>query len=1185
MKQNWKRSAVTALLIAALAAGALMASCSGDTEKETTGETTASTTAPSTDADKESTPAETTAETAGTTDPDADKTDTEPSTSAPVAPVEKDEPTVLVFEDDWTTTEKIEEKREITVPRSSDRVVITGEGNFTVTYTAADGEKTLTAENGSLTMENTATPHMGMVLTISVEKSMTLTFTLDFDKGAEENPYDVAEGDTTTVSFTKDAYIRIAKAGWYRLEGEKVELTNYSLENDGRVFLAVGVYGMSTTASGEVSVTITHLETPVGYDESEPADIPELGVETSLDLYNGVELYFAYTAKEAGFYEIALGDSGKSINGRFALNSDSYETYYGRYYTEDGEWLTCAGGKSATVFLMAGQRVIVKADYALSANMAGGDTLGVVVKASEGAVNDIADGEGTGTLTKGGRLVFRFTAPAAGAYEANMGMGKLNQSCRFTSSLDDGVYYGNEGTADSKLMQLEAGQVVYFIVDCPSGSEGNVSFMIGTASEQPWPAGIKTGVYVGKSIELSVDRDSRQLSLNGSAKVRAYYAEGKITFSIGVEGAEAQAYTLTLAENGADLELSWVKTSSETGEQTVTRTLTYQEDVEPIAIDLWEGVYNYTDKDGKTTKLTIYSDGSGLLGTSRYDITDNGCEYTDRNVLQWEIAYTLTVAEQDKTGKVTKVSVTVHGEEEPILFTLTDEAVVRLPGVLPIEVDDKFTGANGYQLYYQGSYQYFNDRVFTIIGYDEASKTYTIAGYDTASGDDKAEATYRLTIVDAETVKVYDAEGKELLDTLKKEKPISVPDMKANGTKETSLAVDDTGRIYLKVTKTGWYTFTTTDTLAEVFTVCTVPASGKPSADVDSKQTVSTTSGLLLKLTEGTVIGIYGDVSALYSATEPEAKLGSEKKPYAMEGQVLEVTGLIDGKNVYYVSYTASEAGTYDIGFNIDKMHFVVNNKDYGRSFEGLSWVNYDSVCTVKLAAGETVVIALNRPTTTGDDAFIGVAPTGTLQDVLDAATSGNKPIPVTSFTIEQQGKYEYSISGWDSVSYALTLNANGKVDLVRDGESMGKNLSVTLTGDTYSFTYDYYGNDLTASFTFQNGGIAFKENEYSDEVLLTIGGGSSATESLFDTAEQGSWADENWDHILLVYEDSVVYAVGDNEYVATADDLDKTLDGLSWTFTCEAGTVSFRLTEVDGTPAMILLVDGAAFQLFSTAR
>lgn len=1145
-----------------------MASCSKDKEDETTA-TESTTMAPATTDDKKESD---TSRESGTTEPE---------------PAQKDEPLVLMFEDDWTTTAQVEEKREITVPRSSNRVVITGEGNFTVTYTAADGEKTLTAENGSLTFENTATPHMGMVLTVSVEKSMTLTFTLDFDKGVEENPYDVAEEGATTVTFTKDAYIRITKAGWYSLEGQDIELTNYSLENDGRVFLAAGVYGLSTTSAGEVSAIVTLLETPTGYDASDPAAITALDTEVSLDLYDGVTLYFAYTAEEAGIYEISLGSEGKSPNSRFAIDREGYETYYGRYYTEDGEWLTCPGGKTATVVLSEGQTVIIAVDYTLSGNMAGGDAVAVLVKAGEGAI-DMTDGEGSAKLAQGGKLIFCFTAPEAGVYEANLGNGETCRNSRFTSGMAEaGVYYGADCDASSARLRLKAGETVYFIVNSPSGAEGNILIFANKLTEESWPDSLREGTYADKnnSITLTFDPTARTLVMNDLAAVHGYYLDGTLSFTVGT-GEMIQSYTLTLAENGTDLELSWVKTSSETGEQTVTRTLSYQEPVDPVRISLWEGVYSYTDADGKTTKLTIYSDGSGLFGTSRYNISDNGCEYTGRNVLQWQKAYTMTIAEQDKTGKVTKISVEVYGEEGSILFALTDEAVVLLPSVLPISVDDKFTGANGYQLYYQGSYQYFNDRVFTIIGYDEASKTYTIAGYDTASGDDKAEATYRLTIVDAETVKVYDAEGTDLLDTLNKEKPIEIPDLKADGKKETSLARDDAGLIYLKVAKTGWYTFTALNgDTTELFTTCTVQESGKPSADVDSKQTLSMTSGLLLKLTEGTLLGFYGDVSVTYSETEPKAKLGSEKNPYVMEGSTLDVTGLIDGKNVYYVSYTASAAGTYDIGFNIDRMHFVVNSKDYGQDYDwdNYKWIkDYPAKCTVELAAGETVVIALNRPTTTGDDAFIGVAPTGTLDDVLDAATAANKPIPVTSFATEQQGEYKYSTSGWDSVSYTLTLNANGKVDLVRDGESMGKNLSVTLTGDTYSFTYEYYGNDLTATFTFQDGGIAFKENEYSDEVLLTTGGGSSTTESLFDKDEQGTWADEDWDHILIVSENSIYGEIEGVEFSVTADDLDKTLDGLSWKFTCDAGTVQFRLTEVSGTPAMILLVNDKDYTLYA---
>lgn len=1188
MKQGWKRSAVIATLVAALAAGALMTACSGGgedpaTETDTRAEATVAT--PETGGKDDGTkPVETDTSTAGAPDTATDpgesgttpepatkgepgssetepETETEPGTA--VVPSDGDQPATPTFSDEWTAMVEVEKSREITVARPSNRIKITGEGSFTVTYTAADGEKTLTSENGAITLENSSTVHIGMVLTVKVEAKTVLTLALEFDKGAEENPYDVAEGANTTVTFTKETYIRIPKTGWYSLAGEDVELTNYSLADDRRVFLPAGVHGLSSRASGEVSVTITPLETPVGYDQDDPVAITELGREHSLTLYSGVKLYFSYTAEEAGLYEISLGSAGKSQNSRFAISTEDYKTYYGRYYSEDGEWLSCPGGKTVTVFLKAGEAVTIAADYTLEENMIGDDALAILVKPGEGAI-DLKDGEGSGELAKGGELIFRFTAPEAGAYEASLGLGATNKACRFTTSLDDGVYYGSDCDSDTKLLRLEKGQVVYFLVDSPSEAAGSVMLLVGEAAEQPWPEGIKTGTYVGKSLELVVDRDSRQLSLNGSAKVRGFCAEGIITFSIGVEGAGSQDYTLKLAENGTDLELSWVKTTVSEEDETVIRTLTFQEEVEPIAISLWEGVYTATAEDGTVTKLTIYKDGSGLFGTTRYDITDSGCTYTDRNVLQWQIAYTMTIAEQDETGKVTKISAVVHGQETPVLFTLTDEPTVPLPTTLPIQVDDTFPGSAGFLLYFQGSYQYFNDRVFDIVAYDEASKTYTIAGYDTAAGDDKAPASYRLTFKDEETIEVYDLEGK-LLDTLVKAKPVEIPDLQANGKQETSLAVDDAGRIYLRVTKDGWYTFTSYgEHPAEIFTDCTVPDTGKPSADADSKKTVSTTSGLLLQLSKGTVICIYGEASAVYSATEPVAEVGSEKNPHAMEGNTLEVTDLIDGSRPYYVSYTAKTAGTYEIGFNIDKMHFVVKGQEYGRVFTDLSWADCAGglVCKLELAAGDTVVIQLNRPTSSGDDAIIGVAPEGTLKAELAAAVSANLPTAVTSFTEAQQGTYGYG-------SYQLTLNANGKADLIMEGgEISEKGATVIRKGDTYSFTYDYYGNDLTAKFSFNaDGSIHFLSSPYDNYVTLTLGGGG-ATEGIFTDEEQGYWADADGDYMMIIEADSVTLSIGDyTEYTVTAEELSTSLDGLYWQFTCEAGDVSFRLHQTtDGT-------------------
>lgn len=1175
MKKNTQWT--VAVILAAMLAVATAAGCSddADTTDGTTSETvTDVTTDPATDttSTEEDTSADLDSqETSSATDTESGTTAGDPGDDEPV---ENDDPILLNFDEDYHAQATVLKEREMTILTSSSSITIRGEGSFTVRYEGENGTETVTSENGELTIDSTAAPHAGMVLTISSESRIELTFSLNFDLGHENNPHIIAPEGATTITFKKDTSVRIQTAGWYSFDNDRIEVTNFTADESGWFFLPAGVHGLSFLDGGEITLTLTLEEIPNGYSAETPAIIANLDEPTTLKLYSGAILYYSYTAPETGTYTVAMGAEGKSNNCRFATSLDGYSLYYGRYYNGE-EWRTCEGDLTATVFLAEGQTVIVAVDYSLGENLVGNDDVAVVIRAA-GTVDviDVTElGDNIeGNLTAGGQVFYRFTASEKGIYTVNLGAGATSQVSHFTTDLDSTSYAFGE----TKRMSLEEGQTLYIIVSADGDTAGRVSVQVNHLTEESLPVeGWVSGTYEGKGMTLTLDRDARSVSLEGGAQViKLTYLDGEATFSVSA-GGESMEYSLRMSENGTDLILSYYK-----DDQQKEITLVYQAPVDPVNINRWEGVFSATAEDGSTVKLTVYDDGSGMIGTERFSI-GGGCSYdTERNILTWD-SYTMTIDARDANGRVTRIALATRGADEPTIYTLTNEAVVRLPELLPIEVDARYEGEDGFDLFYQGSYQQFNDRHFTIIGHP-AENEYIIAGYDAT--DDHNEATYRL-VFNEESVVVYDAED-ILQDVLAPVKAAEIPNLKADGTREESVAVDDSEVRYFRAPQTGWYTFVGSEEGTKLLANCTASDAGKPMADWTTAEDIPA-AGTTVRLTAGAVIGIYnGSVTATYSETEPLGPVGSANNPYVMKDQALDVTYLINKSQVFYVSYTAPADGTYEIGFNIERMHFAVNGVDYGKDFINWSWQAYDSmICTVELIAGETVTIALNRPTSTGDDAIIGVAPKGTLSDILADMAEAPATV-VTSFAKEQQGTYEYRYeSYWDSLHYTLTLNANGTVDF-GDGSDSVSGATVFLNGDTYSFTYESYGNDKEASFTFNaDGSISFKSDKYDDEVIMTVGGGEQpGGETLFTTAEQGSWADENWDHILIVYEDRIVYACGDNEYPFGADELEMSRDGLYWTFTCNGEKAYFRLIQNvnDGTFYMYLAIGDEVLTLNS---
>lgn len=1165
MKKNTKWT-LAVILAAMLAVTATTAGCT-DAPDETDGTVSATeavtdtATDPATDttATATATTATATAETDTSSDPDSQETsaatDAESATAAGdtgvVEPVENDEPLLLVFDDDYRAKATVLKEREITILTSSSSITIRGEGSFTVRYEGENGTETVTPENGELTIASTAAPHAGMVLIISSESRIELDFSLNFDLGHENNPHIIAPEGATTISFKKETSVRIQTAGWYSFDNDRIDVTNYAPDEAGRVFLPVGVHGLSFMDGGDITLTLTLEEVPDGYSTETPAIIANPDEPTSLKLYSGAVLYYSFTAPETGMYTVAMGTEGKSVNCRFTTSLDGYTLQYGRYY--DGEeWLTCEGGRTSTVFLAAGQTVILAVDYSLGENLVGNDDVAVVISAAGMAdVTDVTEmGDNIeGSLATGGQVFYRFTASEKGIYTVNLGAGATNKISHFTTDLDAG---GSYAYGEIKRMPLEAGQTVYVIVSADGDTAGRVSIQVNRLTDEPLPAeGWMTGTYEGSGMALVLDRDAKSVSMGAQTGIKLNYLDGEGSFSVEI-GGEKMDYLLRLAEDGTNLIVTYYKE-----DQPKEITLIYQAPVDPVAIEKWEGVYASETGIGGVTELTIYPEGSGLFGYDRFVMGENGTKYnSERNILQWSGRAILKIESLNEQGKVTAISVTVG--EETVIYTLTDKVAVRLPDALPIENGSTYISSEGYTLQFSGSYQMLNSAAFTIIGHpDEA--TYLIAGYD----PDMEPTVFKLVFDGTERVTVY-AESGEQVAALELYVPEPIPDLKADGSVEDTSVKDSYYISYLRIPADGWYTFRTTEEVT-LYTNCT--RDEQPTVAEWSDRVTLEAGSKVLFFEKGAVVGFAGgQVTATYSTEKPSAPLGSaDYNPFIAEGQLYDA-GWLTTTDVIYVQFTAPAAGSYQIGADFDKIHLSINGEEYGKYYDDNEWKYVEcesgTVCTLTLDAGETVVVALNRLSRVWDtpDAIkLGFAPEGQLDKLL--GLSGGEE---ASFNASQQGIY----SGfYDKEKVTLTIRGESiDITYFYDSNWDGTNdTTETLTGIKPLFDGTYYTAHVeiaemewNVSFYFADGKVQFSV-EGVDYFTLSAGSGEQVGgEDYFTEEQKGTYT--NGTIQLTIHEDgSVSYDDGEGNSV---ERVFPTFGRGAYIFKCNGQNVIFQMAE-----------------------
>lgn len=1035
MSRNWRNAAVTALLTAALSAGTVLTGCTafeGPALSNTSAE-------PGTTAKPEVTTGA-------------------PETNAP----EVESTFALSFADDYTATAEVKKEREIVVTRPSDRVVITANGAFSVQVGDADP---IASVDGKVSIDNTAVVQNGMTVQVTVSFELTLTFTLDFDLGAEENPYVAGEDGAIKIPAAKSAFFKVAQSGWYTLSGENFALTNYALSSDGLIYLSAGTYGISATGEGAQfgEVTVTAATAPNGYSAESPVQIDRLDTEKVVSLFSGVKLYYSFTATEDGVYVVSLGGD-KGGNCKFTVSTDDNKTAYGKYY-EDGRFLTCNGGETCLVYLKANESVVVTVDYTLSDYFFGNATVSAKVsKATPTAIEKQTDDSiyGSGTLTAGGKLVFSFTAPDDGVYTLNFGMKNAGKKAWFyTSETPSQLISDADGYDDAAYVHVKKDDVIYVVVGgFALADAGDVQIMVNVATSEPLPKDgwAASGTYtdVNESYTLILDNDKLMVKWNDFDAVSFTYLNGEATFTVSTDYGSTD-YKFCVVDNALEV-YYWRSSRNEWKKQT---TVSYVEGVDPVAIEKWAGVYQTADGD----ELTIFSDGSAIMGLKKL----NGSYSTIRNILTLNYTYKLEIVEM-KDSKVYKIKMT--NGDETATYTVTDAEVPNLPAKLPIANGNEYKGSNGYEVKSSDyGYQTVNSASFSIIGLTDNG--YVIGGYDAEFELTKYVLVFEGTANDPTSIKIYDKDNR-LLDTLTKF--VAVPAGLVVGENKGENANSDSEYSYFIIKESGWYTFTNSEDYP-IYTGATIQ-NGKPYLDYWTCGEFNVgASGTTKYLEKDAIIAISMGHKITVSACSATAPAGlSESNPFAMTGSTVDLTNQLSGTDVFYVSFTASAAGTYTISFDNELVHFVVNGKDYGKYYdENSGWwgayVEYANglTCTVELAANDLVVIAVNRASASDtEDVKITVAP----KQSEGGSGSGSE----TDTPVLPAGTYEYED---DYMSVTLIVSADGKITYIVDGDTSVSDATYTVSDGKFKFSCDFFGVPSDVTLTVNEDGSIKLEDTF----------------------------------------------------------------------------------------------------------
>lgn len=1137
MKQGKKTLAIIALLTVALFA-AMMTSCASELETQ-----------PSSSTAGDETPATTTK-----------------------APDETDKPLSLEFGEEMIATAEVQKSREITIRSMSNFVLIKGEGSFSVKYKVSGNnveaeEKTASSDdNNEVKLEGLSDTYTTLEMTIDVDAPMTLTFTLVHNPGTEGNPYSVAATGTTALSYGEGMFIKIEQSGWYKLSGSEFELTNYTgtvAVSEYQPYLVAGTYGIAAKdKTVQNTMAITAIAAPVGYDEENPLEISDLGNAGGV-LFNGTKLYFHFTAPADGVYVFGAGLDGKGGNCRFALSTEDYATYYGRYYEK--EWLTCSGGKNYAVHMNADSTVTIAVDYTMSDKMSGSCEVSLNISTPV-KLTELGQAE-SGDLEQKGRAYFAFTAPSDGTYKFNLGNSTADRKSRlqlWSSKLvhDDrtntdhyewekGEDYYAWGNVARKA--LDAGETIYIVVDSVQNANGKVNVLVDRVTAQPlpeqgWASGTYESVFYDEKLVLDcADRYDPRVTYNDSSAALVY-ADGVATFEIG-----GKTYTLELPTEGDGLILSYNKSYGK-----YTGTLHKYVASDPVTVDKFEGIYKDTDGN----EITIFNDGNAIYNDTKYVLGSGATEYKNqRNALILSQDLKVTIGTMGSDGKPASVVVTTrntNGSFAAVTFDKTDKAVVRPSDVLAgLDTTVKYTG-DGFTIY-NGS---VNDSPYYILEDVTPNVKYRVSmvqitRVDSDGNSPQIQSDRKVFYVELvkedgviTRIVITDLEDQPVATLVEESKNYTdAPAIKTNGTQQDNSRSDVTtdGVFYLKVNTTGWYTLNGSGEIK----IATVDAedSTKLVVDNNSKKNV-TEDGIVVQLTAGTYLQVYGgNFTATYSETDPNAnKPGSSAdNPYVWDGNEVSLANLLTEQNWFYVSYTPSETGIYLLNFGgngdsgLNRFHIQYNNTDYGWFYENYEWNMYsETPLELTLTEDQAIVFSIRRGYSTA---------------------SGKMSIAVKSDDGGQGGE-SADISGtYTGSGYTITIYENGTLDFTSPEDGAQSGLNWRKEGNSYTFTYISMDADQIATFTISGNTLTL--TDWGEGYTLTKEGGEPAAD-LFSSDVQGFYSysneDEGIDYKLQINANDISF----DEYGASVVGIavTKPEEGSDWySFEWVGSTFKFRIS------------------------
>ncbi len=413
------------------------------------------------------------------------------------------------------------------------------------------------------------------------------------------------------------------------------------------------------------------------------------------------------------------------------------------------------------------------------------------------------------------KLYFKYTATAAGRYELRLQQGAASQKCSFVTNLGETSY-----SADATYyFDLAAGQEL--IVTVTRGEDvtdtQGVGVYIAKTITEPLPESWASGTYTDGNYFVTISEDKRTVSFRESG-------EDGTNVSFNYIGGEKNALTLSYKDR------TYVMSPMEGGTYKLTLSstvyvLTYVEDAENrIPVSAFAGTY--TPADGKFNmidEIGIYENGNGYyrVGTTPKNIQTigvNGCVYlTDINTLVYS-GFTMTL-NVDENGEAESINIiyTNNGQIEKYVYNRTGEAPDTAPARLPIEENTEYYG-HTYRITDTGYYQNWGGSGYlvNIDGYVSATDTYTIVvGRDSTVYQIKIENLGADPEDDERTmyaIKLYDATGETLVDTLTEFRPLENLDELPDATTQSSLnlVLTDFQKSYhfYEVKTSGWYKFT-----------------------------------------------------------------------------------------------------------------------------------------------------------------------------------------------------------------------------------------------------------------------------------------------------------------------------------------------------------------------------------------